>query len=344
MWTVVGNRRAIETLQRAVESGPAHAYLFAGPASVGKARAALEFAAALNCVGTDKPCGACRSCRDVLAGRHPDVEAVAPGGVCDEAEHRDHGESRDLRICQVRRLERVLSLTPYSGGRRIAIVDSADMLTTEAANAFLKTLEEPPDATVLVLISDREEQLPETVLSRCQRIAFFRVDRETVREALAERGTAPNRAATLAALANGRFGWALRACADESLLEEREVMLDTAVRVAHSARAERFAWARRADDRSSEVRQTYLRELDVWESWWRDILAVAAGAAESVVNADRSSVLNEESKLYSAGAVVTFLRALDETRGYLKENVDPQLALENLTLDLPQPKLGLAAR
>ena len=83
-----------------------------------------------------------------------------------------------LRICQVRRLEKLLSLAPYAGGRRVAIVDAADTLQAEAANAFLKTLEEPPAGSVIILLAERPERLPETVMSRCQRLDFRPVDRD----------------------------------------------------------------------------------------------------------------------------------------------------------------------
>ena len=120
-WDTLGNERALSALERAIITrAAAHAYLFSGPEGVGKLHAALEFAAALNCEAQVRPCRLCRSCVDTFAGRHPDVESVAPGGLCDESEHRDHADSRDLRICQVRRLERVLSLTAYGGGRRVA--------------------------------------------------------------------------------------------------------------------------------------------------------------------------------------------------------------------------------
>src|SRR3972149_5374500 len=105
MWSVIGHAPALAALERAVEGGrPAHAWLFSGPEGVGKRTAALEFAAALNCTGDEKPCGACRDCRDTLAERHPDVELVAPGGICDEPDPREPAESRELRLCPGRRL------------------------------------------------------------------------------------------------------------------------------------------------------------------------------------------------------------------------------------------------
>src|SRR5688572_22102788 len=104
MWSIIGHTAALSALDRAIESGhPAHAWLFTGPEGIGKRAIAIEFAAALNCAAAAKPCGECRSCRDTFGSQHPDVELVAPGGLCDEPDHRDHGDSRNLRICQIRR-------------------------------------------------------------------------------------------------------------------------------------------------------------------------------------------------------------------------------------------------
>jgi DNA polymerase-3 subunit delta' len=335
--TIVGHDDAVTVLQRALTSERMpHAWLFTGPEGVGKLAAAVEFAAALNCTGQPRPCGECHACRTTRSGNHPDVEIVAPGGVCDEPDHRDHSDSRDLRICQVRRLEKLLSLSPYAGSRRVAIIDSADSLHVEAANAFLKTLEEPPAGSVIILLAEREERLPDTVLSRCQKLAFRPVDREVILETLIDRGADPEDAVAITAASRGRIGWALRALDDPSLLQERTEMLDEAVRLAHAGRFERFAWAREAEGRAQGVRERYLRELTVWESWWRDVLLYGSGGSEGAENSDREAELREEGKLYAASDIVAFLRELGQTREYLYANVDPQLALENLILTLPR--------
>jgi DNA polymerase-3 subunit delta' len=154
-------------------------------------------------------------------------------------------------------------------------------------------------------------------------------------EALVARGADASQAEAIAAAAGGRMGWALRALDDPSLLEERNAMLDEALRLAHAGRAERFAWARSAENRAPEVRERYQRELGVWESWWRDVLLAGSGTTEGIANRDRAHVLAEEGKLYAASDIVVLLRSLLNTREWLYANVDAQLALENLTLDLP---------
>ena len=250
MWSIIGHAAALSALERALSGGsPSHAWVFCGPEGVGKRTVALEFAAALNCESAgERPCGECRSCRDTLAGNHVDVEVLDTGGLCDESEHRDHNDSRILRICQIRRLERILSLSPYTGGRRVAIVDAADTMQTDAANAFLKTLEEPPAGAVIILLAEREERLPETVLSRCQKLNFRRLDRDSIEAALVARGAPAEDAAKAASVANGRLGWAIQAIDEPALLEERGKVLDTARAVAHAGRFDRLAWAKDADN------------------------------------------------------------------------------------------------
>ena len=342
MWSIIGHAAPLAALDRALESGaPAHAWLFVGPEGLGKHATAIEFAAALNCLGPDEPCGVCRPCRDTLEGRHTDVELIAPGGICDEPDHRDHSDSRILRICQVRRLEKVLSLAPYAGGRRVAVVDAADTLQVEAANAFLKTLEEPPGHSVIILLAERPERLPETVMSRCQRLEFRPIDRDTLREVLTSRGADADTAEAITSAAGGRIGWALKALADPSMLDERSRMLDDAVRLAHAGRVARFAWAKDAQGRGSDdARERYMRELAVWETWWRDVLLYSAGANDGALNQDRAAVLSQEGRMFRPAEIVVFLQSLLNTREMMQANVDPQLALENLTMDLPRPLTG----
>jgi DNA polymerase-3 subunit delta' len=339
MWSIIGHAAPLASLERALASGaPAHAWLFVGPAGIGKHATAIEFAAALNCLSNgDKPCGECKPCQDTLAGRYVDVEVVAPGGICDEPDHRDHSDSRNLRICQVRRLEHLLALAPYAGGRRVAIVDAADTLQVEAANAFLKTLEEPPPGSVIILLAERPERLPDTVMSRCQRLDFRRVDRDVLHAALLAHGADGPTAEAIASAARGRIGWALRALADPAMLDERAHMLDDAVRLAHAGRVARFAWARAAQGRGSDdARERYFRELSVWETWWRDVLLYSAGGSDGAVNQDRAAILSQEGKMYRPAEIVVFLQSLLNTREMMQANVDPQLALENLTMDLPR--------
>jgi DNA polymerase-3 subunit delta' len=339
VWSVVGQDPAVAMLSRCLaEERVSHAYLFVGPAQVGKATTARRFAQALNCLGDAPPCGECRACRLIGEDKHPDVEVMGVGGVCDEAEHRDHRSdgSRDIRICQVRRVERVLSRTPFEGRYRVIIVDPADALTTEAANAFLKTLEEPPSHVVLILVAEREEALPPTVRSRCRRVPLAAAPVSVVARALGEQWSVPpERARLLARLSRGRLGWALGALVDEGVLEGMESALEEAERLAESGYAERFAAAAELAARYPRDPGGVLGILETWQQWWRDVLLLAVGRSEQVTHLDQLDRLRRQASQYGVEGSLQALEALARVAGELEENANATLALEVLMLELP---------
>lgn len=174
-----GPPRAAEVLRRALAADRvAHAYALVGPPGSGRTAAALAFAAALLCervpLGSGRRgapgadgCGACRGCALVRARQHPDLHVIEPT----PPESNPRG-ARAIRIGAVRELERQASLTPALGARKVFVLDDADRMTGEAPQAFLKTLEEPPARTVLILVLARTRAVPATVLSRCQIVRF----------------------------------------------------------------------------------------------------------------------------------------------------------------------------
>ena len=340
-WDIVGQEGAVALLRRAVEDAGrlSHAYLFVGPERVGRATTARRFAQALNCTSEDeRPCGECRSCRLIAEGKHPDVELMGVGGVCEESEHRDHSAdgSRDIRICQVRRLQRVVSRTPFEARYRVVIVDPADALTQEAANAFLKTLEEPPAQVVLVLVTAREEALRETVRSRCRRVAFFGVPRQAIETALRERcGAEAAAASRLARHAGGRLGWAVAALQDDRLLIDRERTVDDIESLVAGDYSERFAYAAELGARFGRNPQAVQATLGVWRDWWLDVLRTAAGQEQLVATAERLDTLRSQASQYGVEGAVQALTALTDVRRHLEEHASPTLALEVMLLELP---------
>lgn len=172
--------RAVALLARGLESGRvAHAYAFVGAAGTGRTTAARRFAAALVCA--EHGCGTCRACRSVEAGQHPDVHVIAPTPPVTNPRG-----TKMLRIDAIRELERQASLRPVMAPWKVFIVTDADRMTDDAPQAFLKTLEEPPAHTVMILILERARSLPATVLSRCHVVRF----EPRPAEAPAEAGTA----------------------------------------------------------------------------------------------------------------------------------------------------------
>ncbi|MBF0558301.1 MAG: DNA polymerase III subunit delta' [Nitrospirae bacterium] len=173
------------------------AMLLSGDTGIGKRLAAVNYAKAVNCLGPADfdCCDACASCRKIDAGMHPDVSITFP-------------EKDEIKIDAVRRLEESLYLTPLEGVKKIAIVDDADAMNLNAANAFLKTLEEPPDDSLIILVSSNPDRLPDTIRSRCVAIRFYPLSREAFRKVVSG-SVAPERIEYVSRLSMGRPGLAL---------------------------------------------------------------------------------------------------------------------------------------
>ena len=206
----VGQPAATAVVRGMLASRVPHALVLVGPASVGKEPLAIDLAAALLCtgaVGADRPCRSCRGCRMVEHGNHPDLHRLEPEGAGGQVRigDRQHPEPGTVRGLAVE-----LALLPVEGGARVAIVRDAHRMNDDAQSALLKTLEEPPAGTTIILCADDEERLLPTVRSRCARVRLGAVGTREIERLLDERGLADApTAARLARLVGGRAGLAV---------------------------------------------------------------------------------------------------------------------------------------
>ena len=208
---IIGHRAALAFLEQEIRA-PAHSYLFVGPSGVGKATVALTFAAGLVAISAG-------SRARVMRHIHPDVSVVGPEGRA------------MLGVDQARQAIADASLRPVESERKVTVFDDASLMTEAAANALLKTLEEPPARTVFVLVAESEDDLPATVASRCRVVKFGRVPETEVTRALAERGVDAECAVMAARIAGGSPGLALDLVADRGVGDFRRRWLEVPTKV-----------------------------------------------------------------------------------------------------------------
>ena len=285
----------LQHLMRSVQAGRiVHALLFTGGRGTGKRTAAGWFARAMLCTGAEKPCGACPACKKALAGLHPDMRVLRP-------------EKNAIRVDEIRDLIDYLSLKPYEGGRHIAIIEQADRMNDSAQNALLKSLEEPSDSSMFILLAESPGALLDTIVSRCRVVRFHELAPEDCARTLEQRGISPEHARTLAGVARGSVGRALEMVADEGFLALRGRVIDSLEALGRSTAADAAAMV--APEKGSER-----NALDLMELWARDLMAVQNGAEpferDQLVRLSRSKLDGQR-----------LLRAVMRARRELESNV-----------------------
>jgi DNA polymerase-3 subunit delta' len=344
--TLPEQHEAKRLLRAALAEGPAHAYLFHGPAGVGKRRAAVAFAAEL--IGdTDR----------VLRGTHPDLYALEPVGD-------------QIRIDDIRALRHDLHMRPFEAQRRVYLLFAADTLNEDAADALLKDLEEPPPYAVIVLDADDVGPLPETIRSRCQPVAFGRLSERAVREEIQAQAPdlSPAEVTALARVAGGRLDRATRLL-DPAAVKRRAALLELARDVYREPRfdpadatdrllagvAERGAKAREAAETDLErldltqrdadqrlrraqrgaEREELLASLEELAAWYRDLMVVAVGADAAAIHSDRLAELSADASVERLAAAERACELVRQVWLELEEfNLTAGLALEALFVRL----------
>lgn len=335
-----------------------HALLIAGPVGVGKRDLAIRTAQAMLCDSHEQssggPCRACRNCRrlhdpaqPMQDPQHTDVEVITPGALCAESDH-DHRNSRTIGICIIRRIEHAATLAPFEADRRIFIINPADALTPEAADAFLKTLEEPPDRVHFILLTSREAELSETIRSRCRTLTLSplpaqQLDNWVDRWADTADITLPNepeRRAELGRLARGRPGWLQINLREGDPVTLRSAQVDDAVRIAESDRAERLNWSEQLVGRGATPQSVANVELilDAWSDWWRDLWLQQTDQGDALIHISQRQRIERIAALYDQQQVSQFLEMIQRTRALIQRGVNARLALDVLLLNIPVPR------
>lgn len=338
MWPVIGQERAVSLLEHSLErAAVAHAYLLVGPRHVGKMTMALVMAQALNCQAETRPCGQCPACQRIAQGNHADVQVIGLANVTGE----ETRSKTEISIDQVRDLQHMASLAPFEGEYRVFIIDQAERLSLEAANALLKTIEEPEARVMFILLAACENGLPATVVSRCQRLELRPLAAGEIERVLREqRQIEPARAKLLGRVSRGLMGWALNAASDEELLAGRLEKRDRIISLIGGGLAPRLAYAVEIADTFNRDRQKAKDILEIWREWWHDLMLVKLAIDEAVTNVDRIAELEKMAAGLTLEQIRKFIGDIKVAEEELEQNASPRLVLEVLILSIPEGQDG----
>ncbi|MEW5767745.1 MAG: DNA polymerase III subunit delta' [bacterium] len=303
---IIGQAYAVTMLEKALQSKRlAHAYLFYGPEGVGKALTARALAKALNCEEQyclpDRPCS---SCRKIEAGLHSDVEEIKPEGSF-------------ILISQIREIRSRAAFKPLGREKRVFIIPEAERMTTEAANAFLVTLEEPPSETIIILMTRDYEAVLPTISSRCQGLRFSPLPYQAQEKVLLQWETAPEAIPSLIHLSGGSLGRAKQYLA-EDLLEKEQMVVGWLNHILSDGPSAVFSLSAELPSSRDEVCDL----LDLFElNLRRRLIGQIEGKPGS----------NERTRI-GPGRLEKLIELIEETKRLIKGSVNLQLAVEVMGL------------
>jgi len=306
---IIGQNKALSILQGTIKRGRIpSSYLFAGESGIGKKSTAINLAKTVNClkpVDSAYPpvdcCDECVSCKKIDAGVHPDYLLVSP-------------EGGQIRIEEIRSVDNRLSLKPFEGKKKIVIINDAETMNVFASNAFLKTLEEPPKDSLIILVSSKPDNLTDTIRSRCSRLNFtpltYEDSQRVLQRTIGQEGKTPREISTLIRLSLGRPGFVLSG----ELIEEREWFLSL---LKAMLLFKQDGW-------------TSKEEMETWHNFLliflRDVAILKiTGAAKNLINDDLEDFINALSKSMDVQGIIKLYQEINLLRRYFYFNLNRSL-------------------
>ena len=349
-WQTIGNRAAITLLNGAIkQQRVSHAYLFTGPNRVGKRTLAIDFARALNCNVQDiaapgwgdlqpaPPCGQCSACDRIARSNFADVQIITSSTQSSKDPDARSAQRRVMiGIDLIKDLQSDAILEPYEGRVKVFIIDEANRMSQDAANALLKTLEEPPSSVHIILTAPSEESVPETIASRCHLVRLRSVPPETITDALIERYGVPQaEAEPLAKMSMGAPGWAIAARKDPSLIDARKQSASRIIDVIKADLPDRFDYAFKMTQEFRRDRASGLEEIARWLEILRDVAMLQNELHQHIVFGDRIEELTDLAKKLTTEDLARATLAIQNTRDALMSNAYSQLAFDGMMLRIP---------
>lgn len=319
---IIGQRDVTQSLLNAIlKDRVGHAYLFSGPAGIGKRTVARIFANQLLCgdMRDGRACGRCQACTLYDNGSNPDFCRVASDGAA-------------IGVDEIRRIQSDVSIRPMYSKRKIYVIENADRMTAQAQNCLLKTLEEPPPFAVIILTVGNFEAMLETVRSRVLRLNFKKYTPEQVRQAVRE--SFPEAAGSLefiTAYAGGNIGVALELAGSEEFMLLREKTLGMLAGIKRKPLSGIFEFTSFFE----ESRESIDLILDIMASYYRDLLVAREGSNENIlINSDKKDMIIINAEAYKPRKLLTDIEQIAATGRALRQNANYQLAIDHMLIKL----------
>jgi DNA polymerase-3 subunit delta' len=319
---IYGHEKQIGILQKALtQKRIGHVYLFSGIPAIGKKTLAGEFAKALNCEKEDAlhdSCGECLSCRKIKQGSHPDVFSV-------------EAEGQFIRINAIREIQEQMKFKPLEARWRVFVIDNADKMNDQAANALLKTLEEPPPANILILVTARPYSMPSTIISRCRHMRFNPLSNAAVAQYLIDRmGLERHKALLLAGLSGGSFGQAVELNKDD-IISYRTGLLKL---LSITQKNDPFSLINFASFLGEE-KKGIKQGLNILNTFFRDVLVFKeTRKIDMLVNQDSSSFISTHATRLSGEQILQNIALVERAGETIEQNVNKSLTLETMAFKL----------
>lgn len=341
-WPIIGHKNILWYLQHSILKGQLnHAYLFSGPRSVGKTTVAECFISSLLCKAAHHgegekvnffPCKQCVSCQQFFKQLHPDIYWVKV-----ETNEKSGAEKKNISIEQMRELQSKLSKRSFLNSYKVAIISDAELMTLEAANSLLKTLEEPATGTIIILITSDITKIPQTIVSRCQALKFLPVSIAEVTNYLIKEGVERKKAQIFSELSLGRPGVAFRMLEEEQVLVDYQKEVRSFIELANLTLTERFnTLTEFFSIGTSFISQIRLldQKLNIWLSVVRDLILLKNSSESYIKNSFVKDELKKMALSVSNKKLLNTAKNLEMTKKYLSLNINPRLSLENLLINL----------
>ena len=322
---VVGHKDILKYISSAVENNRvSHAYILNGERGSGKKMLANLFAMTLLCeTGDNEPCGKCHSCKQAESGNHPDIIRVT------------HEKPNSISVDDIRtQVNNTVDIKPYQGPYKVYIIPQADMMTPQAQNAILKTIEEPPSYAVFLLLTENAETLLPTINSRCVMLKLRNIKDTLIKKYLMENLEIPDYKADMCtAFAQGNMGRAIMLANSDHFNEIREEAVQLLKHISEMELNEIVAAVKNISVYKLEITDY----LDIIMIWYRDVLLYkATKEIDKVVFKDRLQSIKEQARKSSYEGIELILESLEKAKARLKANVNFDLVMELLFLTIKE--------